>query len=235
MSQTAASRPGSAQLGATLRSVLVAPKAGFEAAARSTQRRARLGDSPAEGYAPYVLGALGGAAAMLLWLKVSVLAGLRVDSTVTFRWSFLVAAALVGGILGLIAQFVWGLLGTRLIERIGGEVTVREIRMVWGASAFPQVFGLLVLVPLDLLIVGPSTFTSARLADSVASAWAALSIAIALSLTLWSLYLFIKGVSVVSGIRLRKALGASTVALLCLAVVVLVFRFAAVALAGGTS
>jgi len=234
VSQTAASRPGSAQLGATLRSVLVAPQAGFEAAARATQRRARLGESPAEGYAPYVLGALGGAAAMLLWLKVSVLAGLRVDSTVTFRWSFLIAAAVLGGILGSVAQFAWGALGTRLIERIGGEVTKREIRMVWGASAFPQVFGLL-LVPLDLLIVGPSTFTSAKLADSVASAWAALSIAMALSLTLWSLYLFIKGVSVVSGIRLRKALAASTAAFLCLAFVVAAFRFAAVALGGGAS
>jgi hypothetical protein len=104
--------------------------------------------------------------------------------------------------------------------------------MVWGASAFPQVFGML-LVPLDLLIVGPETFTSAKLADSVASAWAALSIAVALALTLWSLYLFVKGVSVVSGIRSRKALAASSAAFLCLVVVVVAFRFAAVALAGG--
>ena len=235
MSQSAASRPGSAQLGATLRSVLVAPKAGFEAAARSAERRARLGDTPAEGYAPYVLSALGGASAMLLWLKVSVLAGLRVDSTVTFRWSFLVAAAVLGGILGLIAQFTWGALGKMLIERIGGEVTAREIRMVWGASAFPQVFGLVLLVPLDLIIVGPSTFTSAKLSDAVASAWAALSVAISLSLLVWSLYLFIKGVSVVSGIRLRKALAASAVALLCLALIVAVFRFGALALAGTLS
>ena len=212
--------------------MLVAPKAGFEAAARSTERRARLGDTPAEGYAPYVLGALGGASAMLLWLKVSVLAGLRVDSTVTFRWGFLAAAAVLGAVLGLIAQFAWGALGPRLIARLGGEVTGREIRLVWGAAALPQVFGLVFLIPLDLLIVGPSTFTSAKLSDSVASAWAALSIAIAMSLTLWSLYLFIKGVSVVSGIRLRKALAASTVALLCLVLVIAAFRFAAVAMAG---
>jgi hypothetical protein len=212
--------------------VLVATKAGFEAAARATQRRARLGDTPAEGYAPYVLSALGGASAMFLWLKLSVLAGLRADSTVTFRWSFLVAAGVLGAILGLIAQFAWGAAGAGFIRRLGGDVTAREIRMVWGASAFPQVFGLLILVPLDLIIVGPSTFTSEKLSDSVASAWAALSIAIALSLMLWSLYLFVKGVSVVSGIRFRKALLASTAALLCLGLVLVAFRFGALALAG---
>ena len=212
----------------------MAPKAGFEAAARSTERRVRTGDSPAEGYAPYVLSALGGAAAMFLWLKVSVLAGLRLDSTVTFRWSFLFAAGLLGAVLGLVAQFAWGWLGAMLVRRLDGETTAREIRMVWGASAFPQVFGLL-LIPLDLLIVGESAFTSAKLVDSVANAWAALSVAITVALMIWSLYLFVKGVSVVSKIRMHKALLASIAALVCLAIVVFGFRFAAVALAGGSS
>ena len=233
MSQSAASRPGSAQLGATLRSVLVAPKAGFEAAARAAERRARIGEAPAEGFAPYVLGALGGSAAMFLWLKLSVLAGFRTDSTLTFRWAFLVGAALLGAVLGLIAQFAWGALGPRLVERIGGSATGRDVRMAWGASAFPQVFGILLLAPLDLIIVGPHTFTSAKLEDSVASAWAALSIALGVSLLLWSLYLFIKGLSVVAGIRMPKALAASAAAVVCLAAVVIAFRFAAVAFAGG--
>ncbi|MGH2755777.1 MAG: hypothetical protein ACRDLB_15280, partial [Actinomycetota bacterium] len=105
-------------------------------------------------------------------------------------------------------------------------------RMAWGASSFPQVFGVLLLVPLDLLIVGPHTFTSAKLEDSVASAWAALSIAVAVSLLLWSLYLFIKGLSVVAGIRMPRALAASSAALLCLVAIVVGFRFLAVALAG---
>src|SRR5688500_1684020 len=52
---------GSARLGLTLRSVLLSPHDGFAAALKSTERRSRAGRRPAEGLAPYVLAAVGGA------------------------------------------------------------------------------------------------------------------------------------------------------------------------------
>ena len=63
----------SARLGLTLRSVLVAPRDGFQAALAAADRRARAGLRPAEGMAPVVLSAFGGAALALLWLKIGAL------------------------------------------------------------------------------------------------------------------------------------------------------------------
>lgn len=221
----------SAHLGATLRSVLIAPSAGFHAALRSADRRERVGDTPPEGYSPYVLGALGGAAALLLWLKLSALVGLRADSAATYRWSFLVGAGLVGALIGLAAQFLWGSVAARGATLLDAEVKPREARLVWGASAFPQVFALVLLLPFDLLIVGSSSFTSARPGDPVASAWAALSIALSLALAAWSVLIFVKGIEVMAGSKSRLV-GGLALAGLCLGVVLAGFRFGATALVG---
>lgn len=215
-----------------MRSVLLAPRAGFEAALRTTRRRARLGAPRPEGRSPYVLAAIGGGTFALLWLKVSPLAGLRAESSLHFRWSYLVAAVIAGALLMLGAQFLWGLAGSGILRSLGSEIAPRELRLVWGAAALPQVFGLLLLFPMDLAIVGPAAVTSVRLEDPLSAAWAALSVALSVALALWSLLLFVKGMQVAGGIPIGRALLASSPAVLCVAAVVVAIRFAAIGLAG---
>lgn len=172
---------------------------------------------PAEGVAPYVLAALGGASLMLLWLKLGSLLGVRDVAAVEFRWSYLVVAAVAGAGLALIAQLVWGYLGAAASSRgAGGHPPARDLRVVWGASAFPQILGLALLLPLDLIIVGTDTFTSERLGDSLATAWAALSIALSFSLAVWSLFIFVRGVEVAASVSVVKALGITFVGVVCL-------------------
>ena len=102
--------------------------------------------------------------------------------------------------------------------------------MVWGASAFPQVVAVLILLPLDLLIVGTSTYTTGTLSDPLATAWSAFSIAIGMSVAVWSVFLFIRGIQVASGLGFWRSAAAAGVALLCFATLV-----AAVTVAGSLS
>jgi hypothetical protein len=91
---------------------------------------------------------------------------------------------------------------------------------VWGASAFPQVFALLFLLPLDLLIVGQDTFTTTRLVDPVSTAWAAFSIALGMSALVWSLFLLYRGVGSATGLGRGRALLCAAGAVLSVVVVV---------------
>ncbi len=175
----------------------------------------RAGRRPAEGVSPYVLAAIGGAAAASLWLKVSGLAGLRevcVDRYVALNIG---AALVLGAILALLAQAVWGALGPPVVRALRGEADRSALRLVWGASAFPQVVAIAILLPLDLLIVGTSTYTGGALEDPLATGWAAFSIAIGISVAVWSLFLFIRGVEVVGGIAFWRAVAATGAALFC--------------------
>lgn len=147
---------------------------------------------------------------MILWLKVGSLIGARSVAQSDFRWSFLIAVAIGAAALALAAQALWGVLGSRLLD-----TPARALRLVWGASAFPQVGALAFLLPLDLLIVGPATFTSTRLDDPVATGWAALSIALSISLAIWSLFLFFRGVEVAADLDKNRALGATALGLGC--------------------
>src|ERR671914_117351 len=156
----------SARLGLTLRLVLLAPGQGFESALMGAERRDRAAQRPAEGYAPYLLAAVGGAALFLMWLKIGALSGLRDEAS--YRLVYLVMALGLGAILGLVAQALWGLTGGRLFE--SHRATPRNLRLVWGLAAFPNVVTLSVLLPLDLVVVGPAGYTAARLADPVATA-----------------------------------------------------------------
>lgn len=228
-------RSSSAHLGATLRTVLLAPQAGFEAALRTCRRRARIGNVRPEGLAPYILAAIGGAAAALLWLKVSPLAGLRVSSQEHFRWSYLVAAALLGTALMLGAQFLWGVVGGRVLRAVGVAAEGRELRLVWGASAFPQVFALMVLVPMDLMIVGPEAYMNVRVEDPLSAGWAALSVALSLVLAGWSIWLFVRGMQAVAEVPVRRAMLSVAPALLVVAALVFVLRLAALSLASATA
>ncbi|MGH2808196.1 MAG: hypothetical protein ACRDKT_13085 [Actinomycetota bacterium] len=217
----------SARLGLTLRSVLLTPRDGFAAALKAAERRARAGSRPAEGLSPYVLAAIGGASLMMLWLKLGALLGLREVCTADNITAYIVASLVLGAVLGLIAQAVWGGVGPRAMRGLHTEVAGRDLRLVWGASNFPQVFALVLLLPLDLAIVGTDTFTTAKLGDSLATAWAAFSIALAISVALWSLFLFVRGLEVAGGIGMKKALLATLMGLACLAVVVGVLVFGA--------
>ena len=224
----------STHLGATLRSVMTAPRAGFQAAVKATARRERAGTTPAEGYAPYVLAAVGGAMLFLLWLKVSPLLGLRAASAQAYRWEFVLFAGVLGALFSLLGQLAWSFVGGAAIKALGGDTARRDLRLVWGAALAPQMGALVFLLPFDLLIVGPELFTSAKLDDTVASAWAALSVALGLSLAVWSLVILVRGVEVVSKLGLRRASLAVLGCVVTTAVVVLLFRMGAVALAGGS-
>lgn len=214
---------GSARLGLTLRSVLLSPHDGFAAALKTASRRSRAGRRPAEGTSPYILAAIGGAALSSLWLKVGALGGWREVCTDRYVVVNIVAALLLGGILGLLAQAVWGAVGAPLIRGLRGETDRGALRLVWGASAFPQVAALVLLLPLDLLIVGTDTYTTGALDDPLSTAWAAFSIALGISLAIWSFFLFVRGVEVAGGIGFWRATVATGVAIACGVLVVGVF------------
>lgn len=169
---------------------------------------------------------------MFLWLKIGGIAGLRDVARVEFRWSYLVVAAVAGALLALVAQLVWGYVGAATMRALGGLVPARHLRIVWGASALPQVFALVLLLPLDLLIVGPDTFTSERLTDPLATGWAALSIALAVSLTLWSGYIFVRGVERAGSTSVARAVAVVLTAVLVLGAIVGISAASAAALGG---
>jgi hypothetical protein len=210
MSSSAATR-SSARLGSTLRAVLLTPARGFEAAVRAADRRQKEARRPAEGVMPYLLAAVGGATLLILWLKIGALAGLREAPVESYKNEYLTAALAVGAAVGLLGQWLWGLFGARTLG--APRATARNLRLVWGAAAFPQLATLIVLLPLDLLIVGPEAFTSDRLRDPLATAWAALSIALGVAFAVWAAYLFVRGVAVISAGRSRT-IAAVLVALL---------------------
>jgi hypothetical protein len=150
-----------------------------------------------------------------LWLKVGAMAGWREVCTDRFVGLNIGAAFLLGAILGLAAQGIWGMAGPLMVRGLRGETNGRSLRLVWGASEFPQVVALVLLLPLDLLIIGTDAYTTASLDDPLSTAWAAFSIAIGISLTVWSLFLFIRGVEVAGGVGFWKAVAATGAAIMC--------------------
>lgn len=200
---------------------MIAPHDGFRAALSAAERRERVGARPAEGVAPVILAAVGGAALALLWLKIGALIGVREVCSAAYLTGYIAAAAVVGALLGLVAQSLWGLIGRRPMGAMRGEVPrAYELRLVWGASAFPQVLALLFLLPLDLLIVGRDSFTTAELVDPVSTAWAAFSIALGTSALVWTLFLLVRGVEAASGLTGTRAVAGAATAVLSLVVVV---------------
>lgn len=197
---------------------------------QSADRRARMGRKPAEGITPYVLAALGGMALMLLWLKIGSLAGVRRVAGADFHWAFFLVAGAAGALLGVAAQLAWGQVGSLAFRTLKRPASPRDLRLVWGASAFPQVAVLVALLPLDLIIVGTNTFTSERLADSLATGWAALSIAFSVSLAVWSVFLFVRGIDVATEAGPLLSLLAVIVAGACLVGIVTALGAGAVAL-----
>jgi hypothetical protein len=224
----------SARLGLTLRSVLLSPRQGFAAALANADRRARAGRRPAEGVAPFVLAAAGGATVALLWLKIGALIGVREVCSSAYLPGYIAATAVLGAIISLIAQSLWGLLGPPISKGLQTDEPERhEFRLVWGAAAFPQVFALVLLLPLDLLIVGQDSFTTTELVDPVSTAWAAFSIALGVSALIWSLFLLYRGVGSATDTTGARALAGSLGAVAAAALVVGVLVIAALFLPQG--
>lgn len=170
---------------------------------------------------------------MLLWLKLGSLIGVREVANAQFEWSYLVVAAVAGALLALVAQLVWGYVGAGAVRMLGGHAPARDLRVVWGASEFPQIVGLVLLLPLDLIIVGRDTFTSEKLGDSLATGWAALSIAFSLSLAVWSSFIFVRGVEVAASVPVLKAVAITLVGIFVLAAILGGSVAGAAALGGG--
>ena len=221
-----------ARLGLTLRSVMLTPRAGYASAVVATERRVRTGERLPEGRTPYVLAALGGAGAMCLWLKLGALAGWRTVGVRSFDLGILFGALVAGACVSLACQLTWGALGSALSARLGGRARARDLRLVWGAAAFPQVFVLL-LVPMDLAVAGPPAFTAAPLGDSISMAWAALSVALGAALGVWSGWLFLRGMEVATNLRLRRAIIVAAGAALCVSALVGAFAWAGTLVVSG--
>lgn len=224
-----------ARLGLTLRSVMLTPRAGYASAVVATERRERTGERLPEGRTPYVLAALGGAGVMCLWLKLGALVGWRTAGAGAFDYSVLAGALLVGAVASVGCQLAWGALGSALSGRVGGRARARDLRLVWGAASFPQIFVLL-LLPIDLTVTGPPALTTAPLQDSIVTAWAALSVAAGAALGAWSAWLFLRGMEVATNLRLRAAAIVTFGAALCIAAVLGASVWAGtVAVSGGSS
>ncbi|HEX2058162.1 MAG TPA: hypothetical protein VHI71_07310 [Actinomycetota bacterium] len=187
MSAVARSDTGSARFGATVRGVLLSPGTEFVPALKRVE-------TSAEGLSTYVLAALGGGAAMLLWLKVRALVGFRALAPSEFTWGYFVTGLVFAALVAVATQVSWSFVAPRVAGPDAGSP--RSFRAVWALSAFPQIPALLVLAPLDVLLVGRDAFTASDAADSVALAWMALSTAMSVSLAAWSAFVFVKGTSV---------------------------------------
>ena len=211
MSSAVSSRHGSARLGATVRGVLVSPGSAFVPALKRVE-------TSEEGRSTYVLAALGGAAAMLLWLKVRALVGFRALAPSDFSWSYFVVALVFAAVVAVLAQILWSFAGPAAGGPDSGSP--RSFRAVWALSAFPQVPALLLLAPIDLLLVGEEAFTASDTGDSVALAWLALSTAGAVSLAVWSAYVFAKGTHVATRATPLRSAGVVAASLVCVAAVV---------------
>lgn len=226
---TARRSRASAHLGSTLRTILISPRRGFAGALAAIARREATGQHPVEGIAPYVLSAIGGTGAMLLWLKIGTLVGVRRISATDFRWSLLIVVLIGGAVLALAAQGLWGLAARMLVPGAGSSL----FRFVWGAAVAPLAFVVLPLLPLDLLLVGSETFTATKLTDPLETGWAALSIALSVSVAVWSGYLFYRGVQVAGELRAPVAVAAVALGVICAGVVTLAVAIGLNGLAGG--
>jgi hypothetical protein len=195
---------------------MIAPRSGFEAAGRALERRDRTQQRTSLGVSTHVLAALGGAALMLLWLKVGGLLGLRRIPLVEFSWPLLAAALALGAVAAVLGEALWTAAGPIIVRALGGRAAPRDLGLVWSAAAFPQLLAL-VLLALDVFVVGPSGFTGGSPTDSLTRASAAVSVALAVSLALWSLFLFVRGIEVMAGLPLVRAAAATVVAAACLA------------------
>ncbi len=200
-----------ARLGATLRSVLVSPAAGFSDYVGEVESR------PGKGRAAAVLlGGLLGSSLWLLWQKVNGIMQLR-ESGCPFRWHYLVGVVVIGALLGMLCEVLWAQGAAFASKRMGGRGTASGFRLVWGAASLPHVGALLVLLPLDLLLVGTDAYRAVETEATGGSVWRALSVAFSLALVVWSLWLLFRGSQAVAQVSSRRAAWLTVLAVTSLA------------------
>ena len=197
-------------------------------------RRSRTTETPLEGALPTILAFAGGAGAMLLWLKIGALLGARASSAEGFEWTLLLASLAIGGLIFVVAQALWGLGGPRVVSALQGDAQTGPLRLVWAAAACPPALALL-LLPVDLIVVGPEAITSTGPTETMATAWAALSISLQVAAAIWSLYLLFRGTQVVGQLDIGRALAATVVALALVILLTAGLQAGLTALAGGTT
>jgi hypothetical protein len=168
---------------------------------------------------------------MLLWLKIGALLGAR-DGAEGFEWSLLLAALALGGFVYVLAQALWGVAGPRVISALRGSAPSGLLRLVWAAAACPMALGLL-LLPVDLVVVGPAAVTSSGPGETMATAWAALSISLHVAAAVWSLYLLFRGTQVVGRIDAGRAVAAIVAGLALVALLIAGLQVGLSALSGG--
>lgn len=205
---------GAGDLGAALRETVLSPARGISHLLAFSRRRSRAGLG--EGATPSTLAALGGAALLITWVKVASAFDLGAGDR-GFRWGAFAAVVIGGALLGVAGQALFAAVGRGLAGRLGGGASPRELRLLWGISALPQVFLLVLLLPLDLLLVGTGAYVS-DFAGSGETAWIGISTAFALSLAIWSSALFVYGLKTVGRLSLRGALAGWALAVLCFGV-----------------
>ena len=182
--------------GATFREVLVHPSAGVDRALR--KGRALRNSGPRRAVAlTTALAGVAGSSLMLLWLKAGVVFGFADTPPSEFSWGVFAAALVAGAVVGVLAHFAFGVVGSKVTALFRRRSPRSDLRMAWGVAAFPLIVGLFVLLVLDLSIAGSTAFTQADV-DAFTTAWAATSTAIGISLLLLSGYLFALGVRLVA-------------------------------------
>lgn len=186
------------------------------------------------GKTPYVLAFLGGASLALLWLKIGALVGIREFCEPRYLGGYVAATAALGGILALPASALFSVGGASLGPVLHGDrPSPSTLRFVWGAAAFPLVLATVVLLPLDLLVVGPETFTTEELSEPLSTAWAAFSLALGVSALAWGVWIFLRGYAAATGVSGRRSLAGLAVAVGTVALVVGAIVGISIALSGG--
>ena len=205
----------SAHWGSALRSILTSPRRGFARAIRLS----RSGDGGrARAVLVTLLAALGAAHILLVFLKVRGLTGFRpISPEETQWWGGLGLAILAAAVAGVVAHLLFGVVARPIVARLGTRSEGRELRTIWGLASFPAAAGFVLLVVLDVFIAGREAYSSVE-GDSLVTGWAAGSLAIALSLGIWSLYLFVQGLRVAADVRPSRSIMVLLVAVLCVAV-----------------
>jgi hypothetical protein len=115
------------------------------------------------------------------------------------------------------------------VSRIGKSSEPRDLRTIWGLAAFPAAAGFILIVLLDIVIAGREAYTKVE-GSSLVTGWSAGSLAIGLSLGVWSLYLFVQGLRVAAEVPPSRSIMVVLVGLLCLMVGAVLGGFAVVGL-----
>ena len=169
-----------------MRTVLVSPRKGFQALVRAD--RASSSETGPQAPVLYLLAAVGGAAFLLLYFKVRSVFNIWNAENIEFEAGPFATLLAIGAVVALVARWLY----SRVVPFVAKDASARKLRVVWSGAAFPLLFLLAIVLPLDLLITGTGSFTR-DWSGSTATAWAGASTALSLALLLWSLTLFAVG------------------------------------------